>query len=160
MLFDDPSLTMHEKGVLPSGKVEPDGGAQTGAPIPGQLSDTTGSNVTGAPAGLVHSTTGVGHEISGSCWSSTVTFALQVADVVSGSVTVRVTAVVPNEYGGGGAWLRVTGSPSASDEPSSIEAADAVQTFGSVGTVTSVHFASGGVPGKHGLSIVVPYCAA
>jgi hypothetical protein len=45
-------------------------------------------------------------------------------------------------------------------EPLSIDATAAVQTLGSVGTVMFLHIATGGVPGKQGLAMVVPYCAA
>src|SRR5258708_910828 len=83
----DPSVTMHVNGVIPSGKLDPDGGTQVGAPMPGQLSETVGLRVTGVPVGPVHSTVGVGQEIFGTCLSSTVTLAVQVLDKPSGSVT-------------------------------------------------------------------------
>lgn len=42
----DASVTLHENGSVPSGKVDPDGGTHTGEPRPGQLSATTGFKVT------------------------------------------------------------------------------------------------------------------
>ena len=90
----DASVTMQVKGVIPSGKLDPDGGTHVGDPSPGQLSDTVGLSVTGVPLGPVHSTVGVGQVMLGGCLSSTVTLAVQVLDKPSGSVTVRVTGLV------------------------------------------------------------------
>ena len=75
-------------------------------------------------------------KIFGGSLSTTVTLALQVEVSFSVSVAVRVTAVVPSGYGPAGVWLTVTVSPSGSEEPLSIDAFDAVQTPGSVETVT------------------------
>ena len=50
-------------------------------------------------------------EIIGGCFSTTVTFALQVELSFSISVAVNVTAVVPSGYGPAGVWLTVTMSP-------------------------------------------------
>jgi hypothetical protein len=122
---------------------------------PGQLSENIAAKVTMAPLGLVHSATGDGHEIDGFCISFTMMLALQELDNCSGSVTVSITGFVPRWYGGSGDWLSVTGSPSESDEPLSIDTDDAMLWLGSVGTVLSMHFAVGGVPGSHGLFIVV-----
>jgi len=158
-LFEE-SFALQVNGVVPNGKVDPEAGVQPKFCTPGQLSDTVSLNVTTAPLGLVHSATGEGHKMVGGCWSTTVTVAVQELDNVSGSVTVRVTGVVPRGYGPPGDWLSVTGSPSASDEPLSTEADAAEQRLGSVGTVVFLHSAVGGVPGRHGLFIVVPYCAA
>jgi hypothetical protein len=158
-VFPDESVATHWNGVVPKGNTLPDGGVQLSV-TPGQLSETVGLKETTVPFGPVHSMTGEGHEMLGGCWSTTVTFAVQELDRPSGSVTVRVTGVVPRGYGPLGDWLSVTGSPSASNEPLSIEADAAEQRLGSVFTVTSLHFATGGVPGIHGLFIVVPYCAA
>src|SRR5215831_10687767 len=96
------SFALQVKGVIPNGKVEPDGGVQPRSWTPGQLSDTVSLKVTTAPVGPVHSATGEGHEISGFCWSTTTTFAVQVLDRPSGSVTVSVTSVVPSLYGAAG----------------------------------------------------------
>ena len=100
--FPDPSATLHEKGVEPSAKVEPEVGLQIGVCRPGQLSDAVGLNETAAPAGEVHSATGAGQEIVGSCLSTIVTLALQDAESFSVSVTVNFTDVTPNPYGPAG----------------------------------------------------------
>lgn len=52
--FPDPSVALHEIGVDPIGKVEPDAGSQLGAPTL-QLSETVGLKETAAPVGPVHS---------------------------------------------------------------------------------------------------------
>jgi hypothetical protein len=43
VVLPDESDTVHVTVVVPFGKNEPDAGAQTGAPTPGQLSDTVGA---------------------------------------------------------------------------------------------------------------------
>jgi len=45
LALPEESVTLQEKGSAPSGKVDPDGGTQTGAPTPGQLSKTVGFRV-------------------------------------------------------------------------------------------------------------------
>src|SRR5690349_8733953 len=82
-----------------------------------------------------------GHVIAGGVLSTTVTVAVQWSEAPEGSVAVNVTLVAPSEYGAGGAWLRVRGSPSGSLEPLSTDAA-AVQD-GPAATVTSWHEAFG-----------------
>ena len=94
-MFIEASETLQLNGVLPIGKVEPEGGTQAGVPTPGQLSDTTGLSGTDAPAGLVHSTTGDGHEMFGGCSSTTITSALHEALWPFWSVMVSVTGSVP-----------------------------------------------------------------
>ncbi len=73
--------------------------------------------------------------------SRTVTIAVHWLDAPLLSVTVKVTRVLPSEYGPGGDWLSVIASPSGSEEPLSIEAL-AVQ-FGPAETVTVWHTAAG-----------------
>src|SRR5262249_12032 len=132
-----------EKGVEPRAKVEPEVGLQIGVCKPGQLSDAVGLKETTAPLGDVHSATGAGQEIAGSCLSTTVTFALQDAESCSVPVTVKVTWGGAKAYGAAGICVRVRASPSGSDEPSLTDTDAAEQSPGSVDTVTSVHFATG-----------------
>jgi len=97
LLFELASVTLHEKLVFPSGNVDPEGGLHVGEPTPGQLSDTAGLSETAAPLGLVHSTVGEGHTMSGGCMSFTVTLPEHESDTFSLSWTVRVTELVPRE---------------------------------------------------------------
>src|SRR5579864_3812042 len=157
-MLPEASVTLQVNGSVPSEKVVPEGGEQTGEPTPGQLSETLGFNVPIAPAGLVHSTTGEGHEMLGACWSTTVTFDEHESERFSVSVTVRVTGVVPSAYGPAGAGVKVRASPSVSNEPLSMEAVAAVQTFKSVGAAVFLQIAMGAP--VQGLVILVPYCAA
>lgn len=98
--FPDASLTVHDIVVVPFWKVEPLDGEQTGAPTPGQLSDTVGA---------VHVATAVqtfgsvffvmfdGQVIDGACVSFTVTVKLHDAVLLEASVAVHVTVVTPFE---------------------------------------------------------------
>ena len=53
--FPEPSVAEHDAPVVPSWKVEPEGGAQLIPVIPGQLSEACGPKETVAPPGPVHS---------------------------------------------------------------------------------------------------------
>src|SRR2546428_13223462 len=76
----DASVAVHEMGVVPSGNVEPDGGAHA-VVTPGQLSVADALKIAGAPLGPVHSTvTGAGHVIFGGSASDTVTVPVAHAD--------------------------------------------------------------------------------
>src|SRR5215813_8186193 len=77
----------------------------------------------------------------GASVSATVTVPVQLLDAPSLSVAVKVTVVVPSEYGPTGDCASVIASPSGSEEPSSMEAS-AIQ-LAAAGTMTFRHFASG-----------------
>ena len=82
--------------------------------------------------------------MTGGVVSTTVTVALETLDAPCESVTVRVTVVVPMEYGPAGICARVMASPlSASKEPSLMDAF-AVQVL-SAATVTFFDLAVGGM---------------
>jgi hypothetical protein len=72
--------------------------------------------------GAVFVTIGAGQTINGASLSTTVTVPSAWLVAPFGSVTVNITGVVPRGYGPGGDCVIVSGSPSASDEPSSMEA--------------------------------------
>jgi len=94
----DASATEQCTVVVPTGKVEPDAGAQTGAPTPGQLSLTAGAGyVTTAEhcPGLLPTTILAGQMIEGGCVSLTVTVKLQLAELADASDTEQLTVVVP-----------------------------------------------------------------
>ena len=67
LVLPEPSFASQVNGVVPNGKVDPEGGVQPKFCTPGQLSETVALNVTTAPLGLVHSTVGDGHEMFGGC---------------------------------------------------------------------------------------------
>ena len=78
----------------------------------------------------------VTREMRGGVLSTTMTVPLQVLDAFpEGSVAARLASVEPRPNGPAGDWARVTGSPSASEEPSSIDAAPR-QVAASADTVT------------------------
>src|SRR5262249_47015072 len=82
------------------------------------------------------------HEIAGAVVSTTVTPPVACDIAPRGSVTVRRTDVEPSGYGPGGDWTMDSGSPSASDDPSSIDAGEG-QVDGLAATVTFLAFATG-----------------
>src|SRR5258705_6943030 len=88
------------------------------------------------------SVTGGGHAIAGSSQSLIVTSASHVAVSVP-SLTASVTGVVPTGYGGGGACVTVSGSPSGSDDPTSIVATP-LHCPGVLHASASPHSATGG----------------
>ena len=130
--------------VVPTANVEPEAGTDPIVAGGEHTSVAVGANDTVAlhwpgDAGTV---IGDGHAITGALMSTTVT--LPVAWLVApfGSTTVSRTVVVPSGYGPAGDCVIVSGSPSGSDDPSSIDAA-APQVSGLAETVTFFAFAIG-----------------
>src|SRR5262245_47000056 len=80
--------------------------------------------------------------------SATVTEPFAWLNAPDGSVAVSRTAAVPSAYGDAGTWSSVMGSPSASNEPSSIDASATQALFAAM--VTLLAFAIGGwLGGRH-----------
>src|SRR5947209_4691843 len=114
LLLPDELLAVQLTLVIPIGNTLPDGVVQINV-VGVQLVETVGVNVTDAPAWLVNSIAMSGGQMRpGGVGSITVTLAVQEFDAPWLSVTLRVTGVVPNEYGPGGDWIIVIGSPSGS----------------------------------------------
>jgi hypothetical protein len=86
------SVAVQVTVVVPSGKVDPDGGLQTTVATP-QLSVATGAKVT--TAGHAALVMGAGQVIFGGSVSTTVTVKLHVAVLPDVSVAVQRTVVVP-----------------------------------------------------------------
>ena len=118
----DPSVTVQLTVVVPVGKLEPEGGLQTGVPTFGQLSVAVAfAYVTTAEHWLaaVPCTTFAGQVITGACVSLTVTVNEQVAVSPAPSVTVQFTVVVPfgNEPPDGGVQTTAFGGSGQLSEP-------------------------------------------
>jgi hypothetical protein len=100
-VFAMASVTEHVTMFTPTAKNDPDAGEHTGAPTPGQLSETTGAaKVTIAPGVvpiIVDAGTAMfaGQVIDGAWVSLTVTVKVQVPVFAEASVAVHVTVVVP-----------------------------------------------------------------
>src|SRR5262249_2184928 len=86
--------------------------------------------------------------------SATVTSAVAWLKAPFGSVTVSRTFVFPSGYGAAGSWASVNGSPSASEEPPSIDAS--ATHVASAATVTSFTTATGGWFGGSHLPAQMP----
>jgi hypothetical protein len=91
------SETVHVTVVVPTLKLEPEAGWQTGVLTPAQLSDAVGVNVTAAPhwPGSLPRVIGAGHAIVGASVSLTVTVNVHAAVLPAASVAVHVTVVTP-----------------------------------------------------------------
>jgi hypothetical protein len=95
------SLTVQLTVDVPTGKVEPEAGVQTGEPTPGQLSLTVGGGYVTTPVHIgppPGTGSGFGGQVMvGAVLSTTVTVNEQVASLPAASRTVQVTVVIPSE---------------------------------------------------------------
>jgi len=129
------SETVHVTVVVPFTKVDPEGGAQPGAPTPGQLSPTAGAPyVTTAEhcpsaAGAVIF---AGQAMAGGCESFTVTVNEQVAVLFEVSVAVHETVVVPFGNAEPDAGVQVAVTPGQLSFCVVVNVTTAEQRFGSV----------------------------
>jgi hypothetical protein len=130
--------------VVPIGKIEPDAGVETIDAGGEQVSDAVGVKATVAlqVPGAAGTVIGAGQTIDGGVLSTTVTLPVAWLVAPRGSTTVSSTGVVPSAYGPAGDCVIVNGSPSGSDDPSSIDA-DAMHVSALAKTVTFFAFAIG-----------------
>src|SRR5437764_12559925 len=141
-VFPAASVAVVRTVVVPTEKIEPEAGVETMVTGDEQVSAASVVNDTGAPhaPGAAGTVIGAGHVTWGGVISTTITRALAWLIAPFVSFTVRSTSVEPMSYGPGGACVISSASPSASDDPSSIEAA-APHTFADAATVTSLALA-------------------
>ena len=93
-----PSLTLQATGVVPSGKLDPEGGLHVGAPIgpPASVSVGAGLNVTTADVTPLTEIGAIeGTEIVGTVVSCTVTANCPLTVLPPPSFAVHITVVVP-----------------------------------------------------------------
>ena len=142
-LLPAPSVAVAVTFVTPASNSEPEGMLVVADRGPEQLSVAVAANVAGAwqVPGTTFTTMGAKHVIAGAVSSTTVTVPVAWLAAPFVSVAVRSTVVVPSGYGPAGDCVIVNRSPSASDDPSSIDALALHVLFAD--TVTSFAFATG-----------------
>src|SRR5205823_4214654 len=142
--FPAASVAVVSTVVVPSGKIEPDGGVETTLTGAEHVSLASAENGTGAlhAPGLAGTEISSGHVSCGGVLSTTVTLARAWLVAPFVSFTVSSTAVVPMSYGPGGDCVGTSVSPSSSKDPSSMSAR-APHAFAGAVTVTSFAFAIG-----------------